>query len=415
MKQVAFIHSTEIHESGLHIPDLDRFSRKQVIRSKLFHSGSSFRMEDFSGDREELPMDITAEELAKCIVNWGAKGAISFSTSNEDALRDAVAGELLMEQKLSAVSHPAKTVHKLSNRWETKVLFQRFDLRTPSGILLDGDLLNARNVSPPAYRELILRTGASIGYPLMTKPLWDSLGRGIQFHRSPAELEKFLKSPYDGSVVMEKAIEGELCSVEIVGRKGSYEFRPIIWKGPIRSNDSSSSSDTWHIAPDFDVEKKLNKNKLKLVALLDYLDINGTVNVEMTFSDCEFYFTEIKPHISSTTILSDIAFDKGIFELLHRMLLDSWGNGEVKSRDANPLRDIFIQFSYKKSEPSSFRKSDFKVIREWPCERGGWIYRNAVISTSSKQLPYLIDFVKSSYLITDNTEDRLTKISRLKR
>ena len=58
-------------------------------------------------------------------------------------------------------------------------------------MLLDGDLLNKRNVSVPAYHDLILRSARSIGYPLLTKPLWDCLGNGITFCRSYRILNGF--------------------------------------------------------------------------------------------------------------------------------------------------------------------------------------------------------------------------------
>ncbi|MEV9639038.1 hypothetical protein ABZO35_31970, partial [Burkholderia pseudomallei] len=83
----------------------------------------------------------------------------------------------------------------------------------------------------PAYRELIHRNASEIGYPVLTKPLWDSLGNGIEYHRNAESLNSYLASPYDGNVVLEKFLDGVLCSVEVIGSKGKYLFQPILWKG----------------------------------------------------------------------------------------------------------------------------------------------------------------------------------------
>lgn len=97
-------------------------------------------------------------------------------------------------------------------------------------MLLDGDLLNKRNVSVPAYHDLILRSARSIGYPLLTKPLWDCLGNGITFLPELSDLERFLASPYNGHVVLEKCVEEGSALLRSSARIMNT-FSSRLWKG----------------------------------------------------------------------------------------------------------------------------------------------------------------------------------------
>lgn len=234
------------------------------------------------------------------------------------------------------------------NKWETKLALAQFKLKTPSAFLLDGDLLNQRNISFSAYRELVIRNANEIGYPVLTKPLWDSLGNGIGFHKDEDDLKLFLDMPYNGNVVLEKFSAGTLCSVEVIGTEGVYIFQPIIWKGCTDLKPTLFFNEVRHSVIDLDAENAFSKIKNHVIEFCDHFHINGVVEVEMIFRESDYYIIEINPRVSGTTVLSTASSGINTFEALTYMVLGDWlgFTAQIEIAQRKNTDGFSVQFPY---------------------------------------------------------------------
>ncbi|CAM5561796.1 hypothetical protein STENM223S_00521 [Streptomyces tendae] len=232
MRKIAFLRSVHIRRADPYIQRAVRELAAEGIEAGLFHTSGTPDDADFPGHRQRLDRDVTPRRLADAVAAWGADAAVSISLPCENALRDAAAKAFLDAAGIPTVMTPLPATLQLVDKWETKRLCARAGLDVPDGFRVDSDLLGGRGLPVPGYRDALRVQAARIGYPLMSKPVWDSTSMGIRTLRSPADLDAHLApGPDTVSTVVEQVVEGDLCSVDIVGRPGAYRVLPLCWTG----------------------------------------------------------------------------------------------------------------------------------------------------------------------------------------
>lgn len=324
MKKIAFLRSIEIQQTVPHLDELGAALRADGLVAKLFYTDGECGPGDFRGEAEKLAGDVSCDEVVRRVLDWGADGVISLSIPDENALRDALVCARLAEAGLATVMHSVDSTSVMANKWDTKGVVGEHGLRTPPGMLVDGDLLNNRTVSVPAYVDYLHGRTAEIGYPLLSKPLWDCLANGIELIEDAAGLTAYLSKPYDGNVVLEKCLSGELCSVEVVGTGGDYDVLPLIWKGPTGGAPTFVFTTMRYSAPRRTADVEFEPVAGRLQELCTTLGINGSVEVEMIYADGEYHVIEINPRVSGSTTLSIAASGANTYVGLLDILRGRW-------------------------------------------------------------------------------------------
>ncbi|MEV6986113.1 ATP-grasp domain-containing protein [Sphaerisporangium sp. NPDC051017] len=322
--RVAFLRTVEIHRAAPHVQQLDEHLRAAGAEAKLFFTDGDCGPGDFPGPSERVPTDATPRQIAEQIRRWGANAFVSISLRDENALRDALVAAELAADGVANVMHGAETTCLLANKAETKALLRRAGFCVPDDVAVDGDVLNGRTVPMPGYRDYLARRANEIGFPLLSKPLWDSFGNGIRYLGNPAALAEYLRSPLDGNTLLERCLDGELCSVEIIGRVGTYHVQPLVWKGRTGGEPSFLFGLVRYAGPRPEAERNFEDVAERLVRLCSELDVNGALEVEMIYRDGVYHVIEINPRVSGTTLLSIVASGRNTYVELLNMALQNW-------------------------------------------------------------------------------------------
>ncbi|MYT25212.1 ATP-grasp domain-containing protein, partial [Streptomyces sp. SID7760] len=311
------------------------------IEAGLFHTSGAAGAGDFPGHRRRLDRGVTPRELADAVAAWGADAAVSISLPCENALRDAAAKAFLDAEGIPTVMTPLAATMLLVDKWETKQLCERAGLAVPEGFRVDSDLLSGRGLAVPGYRDALRLRAARLGYPLMAKPVWDSTSAGIRSMRGPADLDAYLDgyldTPLDASpdtsldtssaapgpravsAVVEQVVEGDLCSVDIVGRPGSYQVLPLCWTGRAGAEPVFTFAGLRWCGPREEEDAAFAAVARTLVDLCGSLGVYGSVNVDMVYSGGRFVVLEVNPRIGGATTLSCAASGTNTFASLARM------------------------------------------------------------------------------------------------
>ncbi|MFB7650318.1 MULTISPECIES: acetyl-CoA carboxylase biotin carboxylase subunit family protein [unclassified Streptomyces] len=290
------------------------------IEAGLFHTSGTAGDDDFPGHRERLDRGVTPREIADAVAAWGADAAVSISLPCENALRDAAAKAFLDAVGIPTVMTPLAATMLLVDKWETKQLCRRAGLDVPDGFRVDSDLLAGRGLPVPGYRDALRVQAERVGYPLMSKPVWDSTSMGIRTLRSPADLDAHLTpGPETVSTVVEQVIEGDLCSVDIVGRPGSYQVLPLCWTGRAGAEPVFTFADLRWCGPREEADTAFAEVARTLAGLCGNLGVHGSVNVDMIYTGGRFVVLEINPRIGGATTLSCAASGTNTFTSLARM------------------------------------------------------------------------------------------------
>ncbi|WP_405428294.1 acetyl-CoA carboxylase biotin carboxylase subunit family protein [Streptomyces erythrochromogenes] len=319
MRKIAFLRSVGIRRADPYIQQAVRGLAAQGIEAGLFHTSGSPGDDDFPGHRHRLDRAVTPRQLADTVAAWGADAAVSISLPCENALRDATAASLLDAAGIPTVMTPLAATMLLVDKWETKHLCRRAGLHVPDGIRADSGLLAGRGLPVPAYRDALRAQAARLGYPLMAKPVWDSTSAGIRTLRTPAELDAWLAGPPEASAVLEEVVEGDLCTVDIVGRPGSYQVLPLCWTGRAGADPVFTFADVRWCGPRPEADAAFARVARALVRLCGELGVYGSVNVDMVHTAGRFVVLEVNPRIGGATTLSCAASGTNTFTTLARM------------------------------------------------------------------------------------------------
>ncbi|MFI1645673.1 acetyl-CoA carboxylase biotin carboxylase subunit family protein [Streptomyces avidinii] len=324
MRKIAFLRSVRIQRADPYVQQAVRGLAADGIEAGLFHTSGAAGDDDFPGHRQRLDRGVTPRELADAVAAWGADAAVSISLPCENALRDAAAKALLDAAGIPTVMTPLAATMLLVDKWETKQLCKQAGLPVPDGFRVDSDLLAGRGLPVPGYRDALRVQAGRIGYPLMSKPVWDSTSMGIRPLRSPADLDAFLApGPGPGcqsaSAVVEQVVEGDLCSVDIVGRPGSYRVLPLCWTGRAGAEPVFTFADLRWCGPRAEADAAFAEVARTLVDFCGSLEVHGSVNVDMIYTGGRFVILEINPRIGGATTLSCAASGTNTFTSLARM------------------------------------------------------------------------------------------------
>ncbi|WP_051839022.1 ATP-grasp domain-containing protein [Streptomyces sp. NRRL F-5126] len=342
MTRLAFLRSIEIQQTRPYLGMLRyRFTREGIV-ARLFHTEGDCGPEDFPGSAERVDPGVTPDVLARQVLAWRPDAVVSLSIPDENALRDAAVKERLERQGVPVVMHGLDTVNLLSNKWETKRVIAEHGLAQPDAVLLDGDLLNGRGLPVPAFRDVVLHQAQSLGYPLITKPLWDCLGNGMHVLADEDELSDYLRQPYNGNLMLERFTRGELCSVEVVGARGHYVVQPVIWMGPADDGPSSTFQRLRYVAPRPEADAAFAPVAQRLVRLCRSLDIEGALDMDMIYVDGEFHVLEINPRVSGATTLAIAGSGLNTYDCLVSMACGQWPHRLPAA--AGQARMIALQF-----------------------------------------------------------------------
>lgn len=260
------------------------------------------------------------------------KRVISWSVPNERTIED-----ITLLEGVEALPGPIAAVYKLSDKRATKTLFEKFYLPTPKWEILDREFTHGNILKKSSGNKLELELVSHLQFPVISKPLWDCMGHGVEIIRNEIELIKNLSSNEKRNVLIESFIDGYLGCIEIIGTPGNYFFQPPCFTGK-SSNGARSDFDTVRVShPDF-FKKQLNNDiKIRLCNLLTHLNYSGACCVDFIVKDDYVFFLEINPRISGISCLSSAASGINSFEALYLISSAQWNK--------NSMLDNFINNS----------------------------------------------------------------------
>lgn len=317
--RIAFVRSVDLRQAAPTFPAAVDALRRAGHRVRVFVADDipAVEAEVPGAEVEILPGAATPVDLAARIKAWGADRVVSISVPDDKALRDSVLRELLeAETGIPVIIHPPATVATLCSKWDTRVALAGLGFAVPPGFLLSGDLLHGRGVAYGAYQDYVERRLAALAFPVMVKPVWDSMATGVLRFDSPDSLRSWLwrdAPPVD--LVVEEFVDGELYGIEVIGADGEYVCQPLIRKCTGRSEDFVPFN---HIrfGPVDEPAGVVAALRARVVTTARALDLRGSAEFELVRRDDEFYVIEVNPRVSGMTNLSSAISGRNAYERL---------------------------------------------------------------------------------------------------
>ncbi len=407
--KLAFIRSIDIQQMAPYLNQIAGTLDRHAIEAKLFYTDGSCSPGEFPGESIKMPATISPRQLADAVRGWGAEAVVSLSIPDENTLRDAIVKKLFSFFGVEVITHNADTACLFANKWDTKQVVSRFGLSTSPSMLIDGDLLNDRAIKAPAYIEYIRERCADLEYPLVCKPLWECLGNGIRYLESERDLDRYLQDPYNGNIIIERCLIGDLVSIEIIGHDGEYVFQPSIWKGQSSLKPRLAFTRVMHNPCDAEAAAALHVVKEKLLSLCRHLDVCGAIEVEMIYADGTFHILEINPRVSGSTSLFIASSGFNTYNALINIAIGQW---QTYSKSYRGRTTFALQFPYiGTTHVAPQRLSDeVQIIRASNFSIDGIDRPNAIISCSRTHIASVPSWLNERFTFNPDTQREIIDI-----
>lgn len=324
MRRIAFTRSIELSQTRPWLADLVRAGERAGDEFAVFYTDGTVTPADFPGETIEIDPHTTPGELVTRILAWEPDLVVSLSIPDENAIRDSVVAAMLREYGVPAVMHPIDVTVALSDKARTKTLLGSARVPVPPSFPVDGDLLNGRAQAVPGYKEAVAFRAASLGYPLIVKPLWACLGQGMVVLHDSTDLAAWLEEPHDGNVLIEKFIAGELVSVEMVGDATSVMIQPPLWMGSTGDGPVFTLERMRYAAPRPDADNELRTVTWQVAHLMQRTGLSGAVDLDLVWDGERAWVLEINPRVSGATTLSVAASSRNTYEALVAIGASEW-------------------------------------------------------------------------------------------
>ena len=149
---------------------------------------------DFCGEFEHFENSLSLVELADKVLSWNPDVVISISIPDNNALRDAVLADYLKIKGVNFIAHPIQSTLLLSNKWETTKYLKSMGVSVPKTVYASGDLISNRVDSYSSiYVDVLINELNNLEFPLIAKPLWDSMSQGIKILKDMEETRSFYR------------------------------------------------------------------------------------------------------------------------------------------------------------------------------------------------------------------------------
>lgn len=325
MTRLAFLRSIETQQTRPFLKEASERLLAEGITPVLIYTEGDVDDLDFTGDAIPVDPDIRSDELVSVLRSSNIDVAVSVSIPDNSSLRDAAVRTIVEpDPSPRVVAHPIALAATFADKHQTKQLLAGYGLSTPPGVYVDGDLLNGRAPRYHDYGRVLAHHVERVGFPVIVKPIWDCLANGMSLLRSQFDLESLLDTAQiPGNVLIEKCLDGRLCSVEVIASGNAIFFQPIVWKGSTTGGPEFAFEQV-RVAGIVPAELADTVDDLtgRIRALCAENGVHGALEFEFIEVDGEFHCIEVNPRVSGSTGMSIAASGVNTYLELARMGLD---------------------------------------------------------------------------------------------
>jgi len=304
MRRVAYIRSIETRQARPFLRDAALALTGEGAEPILVHTDDVVDDDDFAGETVAVAQTVDAAELVTVLRRLRVDLAVSISIPDNSSVRDAVVRQLIQERgDIDVVAHPVELAATFADKHSTKTLLERFSIATPRSVYVDGDLLNGRSPGYPDYVHVLSDRLDAVGYPAIVKPLWDCLANGMVVVRDREAFRRLVADgALTGNALVERCVDGRLCSMEVITDGRTTFCQPMVWKG--WSGDGPEFAfDQVRVAGIDPVElhSRIRVLQDSVHELCVATAARGALEFEFILADDTFWCIEVNPRVSGST------------------------------------------------------------------------------------------------------------------
>ncbi|QTQ14691.1 ATP-grasp domain-containing protein [Treponema parvum] len=252
--------------------------------------------------------------------------AVTFWTAPYDwlSIKDSMIAEELSAHGVKTVCSPAKSAFQCFDKNMTHVLLENSGFKMPRAVYVHHGLFRCeagcKEVRENVYREYILSQIEKLNFPVIIK---DTVGLSsykaevIPTYKSAKSYLFSRKNSFDR--IVEEYVSGIQFGAEIYGSGEQYTVMPPFMFS-VNSFGITSPKQSVKVGPVTNKKYKIGKLKKMLKSLAKTVRLEGIMQVDLVFSDGQWYILEINSRLSGISRSYAAAQNKSLYLVLMEIL-----------------------------------------------------------------------------------------------
>ena len=279
---------------------------------------------------ELLSPDSTTSEISEKIISLNPSIAISitgfFRPFDWQGIKDGLIAEKLIQNGIKVLANSVQTQTICFDKILTQNFLETNNFSVPKSISVDHELFwaerNNLDVKENLYKEYVFSKLHQMNYPIIIKDATGLSSFGMEVVTTFNQAKAFLTSKKNnGNKLIQELIEGQQFGVEVFGTPENYMISSPF---QFSVNQYKITSPKQSVKAGPVLNKNYNDDKFysELNRLCTLLNINGSAQIDLVYSNSKWFIIEINPRLSGMTNTVCQSYNTNYLELLLKAALN---------------------------------------------------------------------------------------------
>lgn len=293
-------------------------------------SGNELEQKANNINYELLPSDATTNEISEKILSLNPSVVISitgfFRPFDWQGIKDGLIAQQLIQSGIKVLANSVQTQNICFDKILTQNFLEANNFSVPKSFSVDHELFwaerNNLDVKENLYKEYIFSKLQQMNYPIIIKDATGLSSFGMEVVTTVNQAKAFLTSKKNnGNKLIQELIEGQQFGVEVFGTPENYMISSPF---QFSVNQYKITSPKQSVKAGPVVNQKFSDDNFysELSRLCTLLNINGSAQIDLVYSNSKWYIIEINPRISGMTNTVCQSYNTNYLELLVKAALN---------------------------------------------------------------------------------------------
>lgn len=266
----------------------------------------------------------SAESIAKKIISYYPDVAIAVTYWSQPfdwmAIKDSLVAEILRENKIKTVCHNLLTSEICFDKNKTHEFLVQNNFNCAKAVYVHHEMFYAeRNrllISENIYRESVFSRIKKLKFPVVIKDTLGLSSFGMDVVSTFAEAKHILLSKKNnGDRLVEEFLQGSSFGIEVYGLDGNYTISDLLINS-VNQFGLTSPKQNVKLGPVIAARFKIEELKKEILRLSKLLKFSGIAQIDLLFSNNQWYIIEINSRISGMTQTMAASMGLSLYELI---------------------------------------------------------------------------------------------------
>lgn len=317
-----FNFTVVMQKPGMFLYDDTKDVLSKSVKYIFVENGNS--ESDCKSEKKSADSNTSAETIAEIIINENPDIAIAVTYWTQPfdwmSIKDSMVAEILRANNIKTVCHPAATSAICFDKRQTHDFLEQNGFKIAKGVYVHHEMFYAErsklSVRENVYKDYVFSEIKKLKLPVVVKDTMGLSSFGMDVVNTYDEAKHVLLSKKNnGDRLVEEFLDGISFGIEVYGTDGNYFVAdPLV--NSVNQFGLTSPKQNVKLGPVSNPAFKIDELKKEIIRLSKLLNFSGIAQIDLLYSNGEWYIIEINSRISGMTQTMAVSMNLSLYELI---------------------------------------------------------------------------------------------------